>query len=224
MKFVLLILCFLSLPGFAQEDDEKLLDDLEADRRRQTEAAVRLNESQEEITGRIKDFPTELKKLGYESIDAAALMDEKVVKLVRDAMKQSPLQRRTPEEVKAHILKQSEGSFIHDYLASSPKLMDAIVDVLRDEKALSSAIGMFLRKDDLQLYFFIWIGFMILAWLFKKIFFNDKWPKYKRSILGILVSLCFTTLSVGTFYQMFHDELSPAATILLKHWRKRNLN
>lgn len=223
MKFILLILIFLSLPGFSQEDDEKLLDELEADRRQQTEAAVKLNESQEKIKAQIRDFPTELKKLGYDTVNAAALMDEKVVRLVRDAMKQSPLQRRSPEEVKALILKQSEGSFFHDYLASSPKLMDALVEVLRDEKALSSAIGIFLRKDDLRLYFFIWIGFMMLAWLFKKIIFNEKWPKHKRNILNILVSLCFTSLSLTTFYHMFHEELSPAATILMKHWRKRNL-
>ena len=223
MKLFFLIFIFLSLPGFAQEDDEKLLEDLEAERKQQLEAHAKIAETQNKLTNKIVDLPGELSKLGYKTIDTAALMDEKVIELMRKALKQNPLQKSTPEEVRATILKQAEGSFIHGYLSESPKLMNALVDVLRDEKALPSAMGIFLRKDDLKIYFFIWLGFMILAWLFKKIFFNQKWPKHKRKILGILVSISFSLISVTTFYHMFYDELSPAGKILITHWRKRNL-
>lgn len=223
MKFVLLILCFLSLPGFSQEDDEKLLEDLEAEKRSQAEAHVKLNEAQENIKSQITDLPAELKKLGHESLNTAALMDEKVIKLMQDAIKQNPLHKKSAREVREAILKQTEGSFIHGYLSDSPKLMNAFVEVLRDEKALTSAMGIFLRKDDLKNYFFIWIGFMTLAWLFKKIFFQKNWPKHKTTFLGIIVSLSFSLMSVTTFYNMFYDELSPAAKILFEHWRRRNL-
>ncbi len=223
MKLFLLILLFLSLPGQAQEDDEKLLETLRAERKQQVEAHVKLDQVQNKLKDQIVDLPGELEKLGHKTIDTAALMDEKVIELMRKALKQNPLRKNTPEEVKASILKQTEGSFIHGYLSESPKLMNALVDVLRDEKALPSAMGIFLRKEDLKLYFFIWIGFMIQAWLFKKIFFNKKWPKHKTKILGIIVSLSFSFCSVTTFYHMFYDELSPAAKILFTHWRKRNL-
>lgn len=223
MKIALLILCFLSLPGFAQEDDEKLLETLEAERRNQAEAHARLNDTHEKIKSQFTDLPAELNKLGYETLNTAALLDEKVIKLVRSALKEHPLRNSSPEEVKASILKEAEGSFAHGYLKDSPKLMGALVDVLRDEKALPSAMGIFLRKDDLKIYFFIWIGFMILAWLFKKIVFQKNWSKHKTKILGIFVSLSFSLLSVTTFYHMFHAELSPAAKILFNHWRKRNL-
>lgn len=223
MKLLLLILFFLSLPGLAQEDDEKLLETLEAERKQQLEAHIKLAETQNKLQEKIINLPAELEKLGYKTIDTGAMMDEKVIELMRRALKQSPLHKSTPEEVKTVILKQAEGSFIHGYLSESPKLLNALVEVLRDEKALPSAMGIFLRKDDLKLYFFIWLGFMTLAWLFKKIFFNNKWPKHKTKVLGILVSISFSILSVTTFYNMFYEELSPAAKILVTHWRKRNL-
>ena len=202
MNLVLILFLFLSLPGFAQEGDESLPENL---------PATPIN------------IQAELKKLGHDNIDTSAMFDEKVILLMQKAIKQSPLHKNSPAEVREAILKQAEGSFAHDYLSNSPKLMNALVDVLRDDKALTSAMGIFLRKDDLRIYFFIWIGFMTLAWLFKKIFFKATWPKHRIKILGILVSLSFSAMSVTTFYNMFHAELSPAAKILFHHWRKRNL-
>jgi hypothetical protein len=126
-------------------------------------------------------------------------------------------------EVKNFILERSRGSFLEHFLLERPKVLDCLVDLLRDEKALNSAIGLLLRKSDLKIYAGIWLGLMILSWLFKQIFFNKKWSRSKVFMLGMIVNLTFTSISLTTFYNMFHDELSPGVSIIIKHWRKRNL-
>lgn len=224
MKLIVgLILCLLSLPGFGQEDDDKLLEKLEADRKKQTEAAVKLNQVSEKVQTSVLSAPEQLKKLGYETVTPAALLDKKVVKLVQKMMAESTLKNASHEEVRNLILDKAKGKPLEGFLNSSPKIVNCLVDILRDPKALSSMVGLFLRRDDLKLYFFIWLGLMITAWAIKRFAFNKKWPRSKTIVMGLLVSLSATTISLTTFYNFFHAELSPTAEIMVKHWRRRNL-
>ncbi len=224
MKIIVgLILCLLSLPGFGQEDDDKLLEKLEEDRRKQTEAAVKLNQVSEKVQTTVLSAPEQLKKLGYETVTPAALLDKKVVKLVQKMMAESTLKNASHEEVRNLILDKAKGKPLEGFLNNSPKIVNCLVDILRDPKALSSMVGLFLRRDDLKLYFFIWLGLMITAWAIKRFAFNKKWPRSKTIVMGLLVSLSATTISLTTFYNLFHAELSPAAEIMVKHWRRRNL-
>lgn len=224
MKLIVgLLLCFLSLPGFGQEDDDQLLEKLEADRRKQTEAAVKLNQVSERVQSSVLSAPEQLKKLGYDTVTPGALLDKKVVKLVQKMMAESTLKNASHDEVRKLILDKAKGKPVEGFLNNSPKVVNLIVDILRDPKALSSLVGLFLRRDDLKMYFFIWLGLMITAWAIKKFTFNKKWPRGKTFVLGLMVSLTATTISMTTFYHIFHAELSPTAEIVVKHWRKRNL-
>lgn len=225
MKFLLILfICFSSLPGFTQEDDvDSIIDEVESDRRKQVQTAVKIDETKEKLVQKVPNVSEKLKKLGYDSFDAVAMMDERVVKLAKDMLKDSPLPKMSQDEVKNFILERSEGSFLQHVLLERPKLLNCIVELLRDERVLSSAIGLLLRRTDLKIYAGIWIGLMILSWLFKQIVFDKKWPKSKIFMLGIVVNLTFTSISLTTFYHMFYDELSPGLTIIVKHWRRRNL-
>lgn len=221
--FLFLFLGLICLSGFCQEGDEVLIEEIQNQRAQQAEMDNQIGQTSDQIQNNFIDFPGELRKLGHETIDAVALSDEKVVELVRKMIGQNSLSKVSQQEAAQLILEKSQGTQAHQFLRDRPKLVNAFADVLRNEQALSSAIGLFLRKDDLKLYFFIWLCFMILGWLFKKIFFKKDWPKAQTMLYGFVVSLVFSTMSLTVFYQMFHKELSPTAKILWTHWRKRNL-
>jgi hypothetical protein len=225
MKLIFsLLLCLFSLPGFGQEDDDALLEKLEADRRKQTEMAVKLNQVSEKVTSSFLSAPEHLKKLGYETVTPGALLDKKVVKLVQEMMANSTLKNASHEEVRNLVLEKAKGKPIESFLNESPRVVNVIVDILRDPKALSSLVGLLLRREDLKMYFFIWLSVMIAAWAIKKYTFSKNWSGVKRFVMGLMVSLLATTITMTTFYNIFHAELSPTAEIVLKHWRKRNLN
>lgn len=218
MKFFFLILLLaLSLPGFSQEDDEAFIENAEKDRRNQVEAALKIEEARQNTTEVVATIPDELKKLGVETINAAALMDERVVKVLIKMMKESGQRKSSPELVRSMILEKAKGSGAERFLRRNPRVLNCLVDIIRDEKAMSSAIGLFLRKGDLKLYFFIWIGFLVLGWILKKIIINEEWDRSKRIFAGIAVSLLMSAISVYTFYKIFESELSPAVAIISRH-------
>ncbi len=209
--------------NIAPSDDEAMIDNLEAERKKSVEAALMLDKAKNNLTNAAFNAPEELKKLGYETITATALMDEKVVKVVKKMMEQSTLKQATDEEVRKLILDKAKGSLMENYLKNHPKVTDTFVEILKDEKAMSSMVGIFLRRNDLKLYGLFWLGLMILAWLFKKIVFKKDWPRGKHIGLSLLVSFCVTVTSLTIFYNMFSNEISPMAKIIVKNWRKRNL-
>ncbi len=222
--FLILVLCFTSLPGVTQEDDvESISKEVEYDRGKQVETAVKIDEMNKKTLKKIPNIAEKLKKLGHESFTAASMMDERVVQLAKDMLKESPFSKMPESEVKNFILERSRGSFLEHFLLERPKVLSCVVELLRDERVLNSAIGLLLRKSDLKIYAGIWFGLMILSWLFKQIFFNKKWSRSKVFMLGMIVNLTFTSISLTTFYNMFHDELSPGVSIIIKHWRRRNL-
>lgn len=219
--FFIFFLC-LSLPGFTQEDDEQMIEKIEEERKKQAETAIKLQKTQDDIKNAAFDAPEELKKLGYETVDAVAMMDEKVVKIVKKMLEQSTLKNSSEADVKKLLLDKYKGGAAGDFLANNPRITNFFVDVLRDEKALSSIVGIFLRREDLKLYACIWLGFMMLGWLFKKIFFKKKWSRVTATLMGLIVSLSVTAISLTTFFKIFEEELTPTTEILVKHWKKRH--
>ncbi len=220
MKAVIFVLLSLiSLSGPAQEDDE-LLQELEDDRRKQVEAAVKLNQASEGVAAGVQSIPQQLKKLGFEKIDSKAMLNPEVVGLVQRMFKDSELQKKPEKEVRALILENVKNVSLGRFLMNNPRVMDCVVDIVRDQHAMSSLVGLFLRKDDFKIYAGIWVCLFILGWLFKKIIFGKDWSGGKRFLSSFLVNLCVTCISLSLFYRMFEAELSPTAKIILKHLSK----
>ena len=204
-------------------EDDQLLNDLEEQKRQQAETAVKLEQAKNTITEVAFNAPEELKKLGHEQITAASLMDEKVVAVIKKMMAQSTLKNSTDDEVKQLIMEKAKGSFMEKFLTNNPKVLMMFTEIVKDEKAMSSMVGIFLRKSDLKIYGCIWLCFMILSWLIKKYAFKKDWSSGKRFVMSLALSLAITGTTLTIFYNMFYEEISPVTKIIVKHWRKRNL-
>ena len=161
----------------------------------------------------------ELQRLGHTELSAKSLLDERVVVILQKLFRDNELQKQTPEFISALILDKARGKPFEWMLKDHPKFLRAVVDVIRDKEALASLIGIFLRKDDLKTYLFIWIGLMILGHFIKRFAFSEDWGKGKRFVMSFLLSLTLALTSLTIFYNMFDRELTPTAQILIKHWK-----
>jgi hypothetical protein len=209
---ILTLLCLLSLPGFCQEDDDKLIQDLEKqnqDRLKKVQAIPQPTQF---------NPLEELKKLGFENITPSVLTDDKALVVIKKMMEQNSFKDAPPEDVKKLLLEKMKGKPFENYLKTHPKVLDTLVDIVRDGKALPALVGIMQRKSDLKRYAWIWLCLMILGWLFKKIFFNKEWWVVKTAVLSLLVSLGVSALSLTIFYKLFNQELSPVVSIAKKHW------
>lgn len=217
MKFLLLFLFLFSLPGFGQEDEDKHIRELEAQRQKRMEMAVKADKSRQKIQDSTSTAFEELKKLGHENITAASFADERVVRVIRRLLKDNPLRKFPRDKVKSLILDKAKDNYFGTFLSDHPKVLNLFTDILMDKEALSSLMGIFLRKDDLKLYLYIWIGILILGFLIKRIFIPKEWGGWRKVLAGLSVSFLLTVLCLGIFYNMFSDEIGPLLNVVNKH-------
>lgn len=217
MKYLFLFLFLFSLPGFGQEDEDKHIRELEAQRQKRMEMAVKLDQSRQQFQNSTLTAIEELKKLGHEEITAASFADEKVVKVMRRLLKNNPLRNFPRYKVKALILEKAKDSYLGTFLSDHPKVLDLFTDILIDTEALPSLMGIFLRKDDLKFYLYIWIGILILGFFIKRLFIPKEWVGWRKVLAGLSVSFLLTVLCLGIFYNMFSDEVGPLLGVVSKH-------
>lgn len=212
-----ILICFVSLPGHGQEEDEQFLEEVQKEREKQIRTAKQLNEMKANLEATKFDPYAEIKKLGHKGITAKALTDVKVLKILKKMMEESGLKNAPKEQVKKSILTQLNPR-AREFFENHPKLLNISVDVLRDQKAMSSLINILMRKDDLKLYAVIYILLILFSWLTKKLFFKKTWSKTKTFSLGLALSLTVTFVSLATFYNLFQQDLTPIVTIVSTHW------
>ncbi len=213
MKYLFLILLSLTGPAWS-EGDEEMLHELEDQKAEQTALVNRIEEAKNIQLNPIE----EIQKLGHKTIDAATLMDDRVVDILQKAMRTTDLHKADPKALREMILTQVEGKPLEKIFKKYPKLLDISVDIFRDKEAIASLIGILKRKDDLKTYGLICIGIMIFGWLIKKKLIDKDWPLFKRLGASFIISLGLSIASLGYFYKTFEAELGPTVRIISKHF------
>jgi hypothetical protein len=212
----------VSPPQNSLDEDSKDIENLQAERNSQMKRAVELDQTREAIADKVVNFPEELKKLGYDSLNLAAMMDEKVVGLLRETFKNNPMHNMTDEEARKVILEKIKTGSLRSYLLEHPKLLNVFIELVKDKKALPASLGIFIKKETLKIYFSIWVFIMIVVWALKRFHIKkQRWTPGTIFFVCMLINLSATFVSLSIFYKMFHEELSPSANIIVKHWRKR---
>jgi cytochrome c oxidase subunit IV len=205
--FILLFMFLIPLSGLSQEEDQFADELIEENNQR----SQKIQNIHKKLQG--KDHPQ-----GPDS--SVDLFDEKTVRELQELLKKNPLSQIPPSEVKNLILeKASSRPAFQRYLRNSPHLTDCLVDLLRDDKAMPGALNIFLQKAQLKLYALIWLALFVLQWMFKKIFFKKSWGFVTRFSMSLLVGIIFSGISLGLFYRLFEEDLTPTVQIITKHWQ-----
>ncbi len=198
-------------------DDEMIVEEAEIDRQKQLDALQAAHAKAQPLVEPVNPLD-EIKKLGHEQIDAAAMMDDKVLAILQDVLKQGTMGKIPEIEVKNMIKEKTKGTFAERVFKRFPSLLNISTDVLRDKDALSGMIGVMRRKQDLKTYGIIWLVILISGLFIKKKLVKPKWPFWKRFRTKLVINTCLSALSFYIFYSYFSEELQPTINIVAKHW------
>ncbi len=228
LKFLALILLFLSLPsGVARGSDDDYDDHVEASEQDVAELEKKLldfKSSQQEV---LNNLDPEQKKIQQQIQKAVETGDEKRVEelsrelaislalnstgkmneMVSNSLK---LFQNMPEiEVRAHLLKRSEGNIVGQIFREYPKTLTFAVKLLRDPLAIPQFLSITQNKTRL----FIFIGINILLWVISLVI--KKIQNHKRYRLGAHFRrwLFFFCLRLALFIGFFQVELRPLYNI-----------
>lgn len=219
MRFILFIMmALISLPGLCQEEDEAFLEEISEERLKKVEKANELNRAREDIQKKTFDMAHELQKIGKDKLDYAALFDDKVQAILQQALKESAIRNQSPEFIRAMIMGKVKGKPMEKVFTQFPKLLDIIVDIMRDREALPGLIRLFSKKEDLKNYAIFWVCLVIVGYFIRKKFIPQEIPFFRRMTMRILFSLFMTTVSLSVFYTMFKPEVGPAVSVVARHF------
>jgi hypothetical protein len=158
----------------------------------------------------------EMQRLGHKQLDAAALLDDKVLAIMQKTLRAGLLSKLPPEEVKKMILDKAKGSYLEGLFKQFPKLLVFCVEMLRDKEALSGLMGIMMRKDDMKTYGYIWLGIFLFGLFLKNRIIKPRWPFFKRFRYSMSVNAVLSITSLYVFYSFFAQELAPTLSIVSK--------
>lgn len=168
------------------------------------------------------DAFSELKKIGHHDLTVMSFTDERVIKILQRVLEDNPLKKAPREEVRQMIRLKVKGHILEGIL-NRPRVLETLVEIMKHPVALSRLLGIFLRKEELKTYMYIWLGILIFGSLIKRIYVTSRWEGLERFIISFGISLMLTFASLTVFYQMFYHELSPTVEIITDQWKRRNL-
>lgn len=210
-----------SEPEAAQEApvaaDEEDIVELEKARQEQLKKAQMVQQTTEPLKAPLGNPVEEMKKLGHKQLGAVALLDEKVVALLQQTLKDADFSKLTPEIIRQSITEKVKGHFMEDVLNRFPKLLDIAVDLLRSKEALSGLLQIFARKEDLKTYGYVWLAIFVFSALIKRRIVKPKWSFFRRMRWSLSITILLTSISLGVFYHFFSEELAPTLGIIQKH-------
>jgi hypothetical protein len=248
--FFLLILIFLSLPGFSQEEtvkeplsanggqvtirqspdvspnevstltpapnEDSDIREIENTRLKNLEKMKLVEKATKPLAAPMLNPIEEMQRLGHKQLDAAALMDDKVLAIMQKVLKEGLLSKLPAEEVRKMVLDKAKDSQLEGILNRFPKLLDFCVEMLRDKDALSGLMGILMRRNDLKTYGYVWLAIFLFGLFIKYRIIKPKWPFFKRFRYSMSVNFVLSLISLYVFYSFFSKELAPTISIISK--------
>lgn len=199
-----------------EDDVEALVNEIEAQKKKQAEMALAIEKSQEDFKNVGNGTLAEIQKTGKISLEHMKNMDDATLKFLQNYLSQGHMAKLPEEQVRAMIMGQVKGKPVEAIFTKFPILLDMYVDYVRDPKAMPGLLQILRKKDVLKLFAYIWIGLFVLSLLIKFFMFPKKWTGFKRLSASIALNFGFLTISFGLFYFMFKQEITPLLNIISK--------
>lgn len=162
----------------------------------------------------VQDLSTESKKL--EDSAFTNIISEKMKKIVADYIKDNPFSNMKRSDISNILESRTEGTPVGNYLKSSPRLKNTLVDLLKDKEAMPRFFGIINKPDVMKKYSYCVITIMILSFLYTT--FRVKGSFIKRFFRKLLVSIFVLCFNLGLFYYFFSAEIRPGLNVIFKHF------
>lgn len=216
--FFLLLLSLITLSGFCQEEDERVLAEIERERAKQVEKALEVERAKDQVVNQTTQVAEKLKEAGAKGLESVDLMDDKARAAIKKLLQENGFSNLDRDLVKELIMAKARGKPLGHVFERIPTLLEIIVDVMRSKEALPGLIDILDRKEDLKLYFYYCLGFFVLGFLIRRYLFKKEWGLFRRLSMRLALTLCLSILSIMTFYSMFEIEMKPTWMIIKNHF------
>jgi hypothetical protein len=215
MKFFLILLTLLVVhPGFAQDEDQEILDELIERREQQSQLYQKINPLESASNDVPLNLEQELKKLGHADLDMNALSDAKVVELLKHFIRSTYASQTDNDKFKKlNRLKLKEHPF-GKFLQRYPRLFEKMVNVISDKEAILALLDIFPRKEAIRFFLFCSVGLLIFGMIFKRFLVSKDTSFFTSLLLTIIIQLFLAYISLKLFYYIFERELAPTFKIL----------
>ncbi len=194
--------------------DESDLAELQAVQDSRIKKVTKIEKTLDPLKDPVLNPIEEIQKLGHKQLDAASLLDERVIEILQRVFKDGLLGNLSVPEVRALVLARSKGTIMETVFDSFPFLLNLSIDLLRDKDAFHGLLTLMLRKDDLKTYGYIWICFFLFGLFIKQRLVKPKWTFFRRFRWNMTINLILTLIVLIIFYQFFSVELDPTLKII----------
>jgi hypothetical protein len=201
-----------------KDNEDSSVAELESDRAKHYEKIKMVEKSVEPLKDPVLNPLEEIKKLGHKQLDFNALLDKRVIVILRDAFKDGLLGHLPEAEVKKIIVEKMKGTRLESVVEFFPGLLPFFVDLARDKYVFHSLLTLFERREDLKTYAYIWLAIFIFGLLVKNRLVKPKWSFFRRLRWNMTINLFLTLISFSVFYFMFTIEVDPILKVILKQF------
>jgi hypothetical protein len=208
-KIFLLFIFIISLGcnlSYAQDDLEEQFDETtnQLQGLSQSEVEAALNE------------PMAQNKDGLKDSFVSSMMTGVMKQAINDFLKENPFSKMPRDEVKAMISIQTQNLPIKKVFDNNPKLLEILVDWIRDTKALPRLLGIANKPQEVKIYGIIVLCVFVFSFVLNLA--NSKGNLLKRILRKLAIFFGATLINIVTFFVMFKEELKPTFEIILKYY------
>lgn len=214
MKFLLAISLLLNItlhPALAQQGD-KLEKNFDSTAQGLGAGGTKLEALSADKFGNAKEESKPALKESFVS----GMMTGVMKQAINQFLKENPFSKMDREEVKSMIQVKTNGLPVAKLFEKSPKILDMLVDWIRDEKALPKIMGIVNKPDQVKKYGFVVIGIFILSFILNLT--NSKGGLGKRILKKLGIFIGAFLVNITAFVVLFKEEITPTLDIVFRYF------
>jgi hypothetical protein len=218
MKFFGFLFClFIVAAVFGQDDDEKGLNELNAEKEKLIKSYEKIHKTTEAIRKSPAQALEEMKKSGNRVITLDALMDPKMVEELRQTINLSKISEMPLDQMKGLIQAKVQGSRLEEIFKTSPKLLTMAAAIMIDKDALPALLGVLPQREQLKFFGLACLCIFFFGIVFKKIVRPKNAGFFMRVALSLGVTILVSSASLTTFYFLFENEVAPTVRVISRY-------
>lgn len=160
--------------------------------------------------------PNKVKNDGLKESFVTKMMSGVMKQAIDNFLKENPFSKMDRKEVKSMIELKTNGLPVAKLFEKHPKLLEILVDWIRDEKALPKIMGIVNKPDEVKTYGFIVTGIFILSFLLNLA--NSKGGLGKRILKKMGIFIGAFIINISAFFFLFKAEVKPTLDIIFKYY------
>lgn len=136
--------------------------------------------------------------------------------VLKKLLKANPMSNMSHDQLKQVMENRFEGTKYGAIIKKHPKILDVMVEMIRDERALPEMVSIMDKHDQLLTYTYIFMGMFILATLLSVFMFQNS-GVFKRILFKIFLTVSLPLINLVIFYFMFKKNLDPTVDIIKRY-------